>query len=77
MQNVKDPQLLKRIGERIRNIRKQQNLSQARLAVLMNNHAEHLGRIERGEINVTITTLNQIASCLNIDVAELIKAETN
>ena len=77
MQHIKDPQLLNRIGERIRSIRKQQNLSQARLAGMMNNHAEHLGRIERGEINVTITTLQHIATCLKIDLSELVKGAEN
>lgn len=71
MQQVKDPVLLKKIGQRIRCLRKEQNLSQLELAVIMNNHAEQLGRIERGEINVTVGTLQKVAEGLNITIREI------
>ena len=72
MQHVKDTTYLKKIGLRIRELRKQQQLSQLDLAVLMDNHAEQVGRIERGELNVTIGTLQKIAGGLNMSVANLL-----
>ena len=71
MQHVKDPVLLKKIGERIRHLRKEKKLSQLQLAVLMDNHAEQIGRIERGELNVTIGTLQKIAESLRIPITDL------
>jgi len=75
MQRVKDPVLLKKIGERIRRIRKEQKLSQVQLAVLMENHAEQVGRIERGELNFTIGTLQKVAESLNTSIAHLLLVE--
>lgn len=75
MQHVKDPVFLKKIGSRIRYIRKEKKLSQLQLAVLMDNHAEQIGRIERGELNVTIGTLQKIAESLNIPVSHLLTLE--
>ena len=72
MQYVKDTKLLKKIGDRIRLLRKEKNMSQLQLAVLMNNHAEQLGRIERGELNVTIGTLQKIAEGLETSISELV-----
>ncbi|RYY70046.1 MAG: XRE family transcriptional regulator [Chitinophagaceae bacterium] len=72
MQHVKDPVLLKKVGSRIREIRKEQKLSQLELAVAMDNHAEQIGRIERGELNVTIGTLKKIAESLQISLSHLL-----
>lgn len=71
MQHVKDPVLLKKIGNRIRQLRKEKKLSQLDLAVRMDNHAEQIGRIERGELNVTIGTLQKIAESLHLPITDL------
>jgi transcriptional regulator with XRE-family HTH domain len=75
MKLVKDPILFRRIGERIRALRKKHKLSQLELAVRMDNHAEQIGRIERGELNVSISTLNKIAQCFQIEIHELLHFE--
>lgn len=75
MKRVNDPTLVRRIGERIRALRKKHHLSQLELAVRMDNHAEQIGRIERGELNVSICTLNKIAQCFHIEIHELLKLE--
>ncbi|RYD78381.1 MAG: XRE family transcriptional regulator [Sphingobacteriales bacterium] len=75
MQHVKDPVLLKKLGQRIRRLRKEKNLSQLQLAVLMDNHAEQIGRIERGELNVTIGTLQKIAASLDTNILHLLAVE--
>lgn len=72
MQNVKDKIFLKKLGLRIRELRKLKNLTQLDVGVAMDNFAEQIGRIERGELNVTICTLKKIAESLGINLSELL-----
>ncbi|MGR5986153.1 helix-turn-helix domain-containing protein [Bacillus cytotoxicus] len=64
-------ELIKKLGERIRLLRKEQNLSQERLGELSNIHTNHIGAIERGEKNVTIESLAKITNGLGITLEEL------
>ncbi len=75
VQNVKDIVFLKRLGLRIREIRKQQNLSQVDVGIAMDNYGEQIGRIERGELNVSICTLKKIAESLNTSIANLVSLD--
>jgi transcriptional regulator with XRE-family HTH domain len=50
-------------------------MTQLDLAVKMNNYAEQIGRIERGEQNVSICTLKKIAESLGISLKELVDME--
>lgn len=75
MQYVKDDKFLKLLGNRIRELRKQRKITQVELAVLCNNYAEQIGRIERGELNVSVCTLRVIAKALNITLSELTNLE--
>ncbi len=72
VQNIKDDNFLLLLGKRIKQLRKDKNLSQLELAVKMDNHSEQIGRIERGKHNVTICTLRQIADSLEISLSELL-----
>lgn len=75
MQYVKDEKLLKAIGKRIKEIRRKRNLTQVELGVKCNNYAEQIGRIERGQLNVTISTLNILAQALQVTLSELVNIE--
>ncbi len=75
MQNVKDEKFLKALGQHIRNLRLQKGLTQLELGVKMNNHAEQVSRIERGELNVSACTLHIIAKSLEITLSELFDFE--
>jgi transcriptional regulator with XRE-family HTH domain len=75
MQEVKDVVYLKKLGERIRFLRQERCMTQLDLAVKMNNYAEQIGRIERGEQNVSICTLKKIAESLGISLKELVDME--
>ncbi|ABS21093.1 helix-turn-helix domain-containing protein [Bacillus cytotoxicus] len=66
-------ELIKKLGERIRLLRKEQNLSQERLGELSNIHTNHIGAIERGEKNVTIESLAKITNGLGITLEELFR----
>lgn len=71
MQKVFDKKFLKALGKHIALIRKAKGLTQLDLAVMMDNHAEQIGRIERGQLNVTICTLKKIAEALEMPLGEL------
>lgn len=71
MQNVTDRAFLIKLGQRIRQLRKDRNLSQLDVGVGMDNFAEQVSRIERGKINVTICSLKKMAETLNITLSEL------
>lgn len=75
MQGVKDKRFLKKLGGRIRTLRLEKGLTQLDLAVKMNNYAEQIGRIERGELNVTICSLKLISDALKISLSELLKLD--
>jgi len=61
----------KLIGDRIRQLRKEQGLSQEKLGDKAELHYTHVGSIERGEKNWSIDTLIKVAKGLNIEVADL------
>ncbi len=65
--------LQKKFGAKLAYIRKSKKLSQMQLADMVNMNFNYIGQIERGEANVTINTIKNIADALNIEVFELFK----
>lgn len=65
--------LLIRFGHRVRDIRKQNGLSQEQLSFRANLHRTYIGMIERGEKNITLRNIDKIANALNVNINELIK----
>jgi ribosome-binding protein aMBF1 (putative translation factor) len=63
------------IGVRLREIREGKGLSQDELAARAGIHRTFVGRVERGETNITMKTLYKIASGLGILVPELLPSE--
>ena len=59
------------LGQRIRNYRTKQGLSQEKLAELSGCHPTYIGQIERGEKNATIESIEKIAIALNIPLSKL------
>jgi transcriptional regulator with XRE-family HTH domain len=68
---VKD--IKKLVGERIRNLRKEQGLSQEELGAKAELHYTYVGAVERGEKNCSITTLARIAQGLNVELVDLVR----
>ncbi len=64
-------QISKHIGQRIRNYRIQNNLSQEKLAELAGCHPTYVGQLERGEKNATLESVEKIALALNIPLSRL------
>ena len=68
----KDPKVVA-FGSRVRQLRKEQGISQDRLALMAGIDRSYMGKIERGEFNLTLTKIYQISEALNIEVTALFK----
>lgn len=66
-------ELAQRLGERIRQLRKQKGLSQEQLGELAGLHTNYIGQIERGEKNLTIETLDKVVSGLQVSLEEVFR----
>jgi len=60
------------VGKRIAKMRKSKGLTQDKLALLAEIDRSYVGRIERGEVNITIEKLYEIAETLGCDARELL-----
>lgn len=65
-------QLAKMLGVCIRTQRKTCGLSQDALALACIIDRSYMGRIERGEVNITVEKLYRIANALDCDPASLL-----
>lgn len=65
--------ILKSFGEKIRLLRKAENLSQEKLADLTGFHRTYIGMVERGERNVSLKNLAQFANAFHISLEILMK----
>jgi transcriptional regulator with XRE-family HTH domain len=64
---------MKIVGDRIRSLREQRKWSQMKLGELADLHYTYIGRIERGENNVTVKSLEKVAVALDIPFEELFR----
>ncbi|MBV4356306.1 helix-turn-helix domain-containing protein [Pinibacter aurantiacus] len=62
---------MKALGKRIKDLRNVQGFSQEDLAYEADIPLSQVGRIERGEINPTISTLAAIATALRVELKEI------
>ena len=62
-----------KFGEKVREIRVSQNLSQEQLAHLADVHRTYIGMVERAEKNITLVNIEKIAKALNVNITELLK----
>ncbi len=63
----------KKLGKRIRELREKKKLSQEAFAGACGLNRVHMSDIERGEVNLTLATLNKIARNLHTTSATLLK----
>ena len=66
-------EVLKRIGRNIRIERIKLGYSQEKFAEIVGVHTNYIGKIERGEQNLTIKKLVEILSYINTDIEEIAK----
>lgn len=65
------------IGQRIRNYRLQNKLSQEELAEKCGLHPTYIGQVERGEKNATIESISRITAGLSISLGTLFENITS
>ena len=63
--------ILKQFGKKVRDSRKAQGLSQEELAEKADLHYTYVGGVERGERNLSLKSIERIASALKIDIRGL------
>ncbi|MGB3947855.1 MAG: helix-turn-helix transcriptional regulator [Bacteroidia bacterium] len=71
VQNIVDRNFLKLLGNRVRELRLNSGLTQEDLGFMVGNSGKQIGRIERGEHNVTSCMLYQISKALGIKLKDL------
>lgn len=64
--------ITKILAENIRAFRNKKNISQEELADLCDLHRTYVGSVERGERNVTLSTLETFSAVLGVSVPELL-----
>lgn len=65
-------ELSKILGNRIRKLREERNITQQNLAEMCNIEKSNMARIEAGRTNPTLLTMYKISSSLNVSLAELV-----
>ena len=63
--------IAKAVGQRIRNYRTQNGLSQEKLAELSGCHPTYIGQLERGEKNATLESIERITVALGVTLSKL------
>jgi XRE family transcriptional regulator, regulator of sulfur utilization len=66
-----DFNLEKKFGAKLAYLRKNKKLSQMKLAEIVDMNFNYIGQIERGEANVTIKTMKNLAKALDVDLKTL------
>ncbi len=72
MINVRDKKYLKEFGKHLRQIRLESKISQEALGLDAGLGKNQVGLIERGEVNVTISTIKKLAKKLEIQPKDLL-----
>ena len=60
---------LKQIGNKIRELRMNQNISQEKLAFMCDLDRTYVGSVERGERNISVLNLKKLAISLDVSLS--------
>ncbi len=64
-----------RFAVNLRSVRLARGLSQEELAARAGLHRNYIGNVERNEKNISIDSIERIATVLGVDVVDLLKRE--
>jgi transcriptional regulator with XRE-family HTH domain len=70
-QRALSPNLLRRFGRRVRDLRQSRGLSQEDFAEQCGLDRTYIGGVERGERNISLKNIGQIAAALDMSIARL------
>ena len=68
---MKNNDTIKKLGQKIRIERQKRKISQEKLAELADLNRNFVGMIERGETNLTVKKLENIANVFDMDIMDL------
>ena len=68
---MEEREILLKFGQRVRELRKEKNLSQEELSYKADLHRTYIGMIERAEKNITLINIEKIAKALDVEIKEL------
>ena len=66
---------LERFGQKVREERLKQGLSQEELAARASVHRTYIGMIERAEKNITLENIEKVATALKLKINDLLTFE--
>ena len=69
--SMSDSKIQVKVGIQIQKIRELKGLSQQDLAAKCNFEKSNMSRLEAGKVNPTLSTLEKVASALEINIIEL------
>jgi transcriptional regulator with XRE-family HTH domain len=75
--NVRNQAYISAFGNHLKEVRKVKNISQEELSYTAQISLSQVGRIERGEINTTISTIFILANALKVHPKELLDFDIN
>ena len=70
-----DKEIIKKIAFNIKVERMRKNMTQFKLAEIINVHEKYIGQIESGKQNITLKTLIKIAQALEVTLVKLVTIE--
>lgn len=71
MDKERQKEVKKRFGARLRQLRKAKKLSQEAVALGSGLDRSYVGRIERGQANLSLVNINRVAEALGVEAGEL------
>jgi transcriptional regulator with XRE-family HTH domain len=66
-------QIRRKLGDRIRKLRSRKGWSQEEFAAVSGLHRTYIGAVERGEKNLTLSTMHTLAKTLDTSIAQLFR----
>ena len=66
--------ILKKFGSKVRLLRVQRNLTQEKLAEITDLHPTYIGRVERGERNLSLKNIEVFANAFGVLIEDLFKS---
>lgn len=70
---MKEIDIAVRFGKRVKELRLGSNLSQGKLAKLLNVHPTYISGIERGKRNLSLRNIEKLAGALKVSIVDLLR----